>query len=339
MRGLLFAACWLCSCAPAERAEVPDAPPAAPAPLVVTPETEAWEYNGRSGRRLSTAHYKIHTTVNNPTLVGRAPAFMEHALAHYRGMLTPLPEPAAPMDSYIFADRNEWVRGTAELLGDRAAPLLGIRRGGFATRGTALLWDIGIQDTFAIAAHEGWHQYTQSTFRDRLPPVLEEAMAAYAEGFRWDPRNSRTPVFLPWANIERFDNLRDAASEGDLFILDELLATAPGELVNLPGDRVITYYAQGWALIHFLAEGEGGKYRPQLEALLSDTANGRLRQRLASKLGDWGDARMLRSPGRAIFAAYFGREFFAIDREYRAFIDRITAPGAKTQISQGRSPL
>lgn len=264
---------------------------------------------------------------------------MELALDHYRTAITDLPEPTGQMDTYIFADRPEWVRGTVGLLGDRARPFLEIRRGGFATGGTGMLWDIGVQDTLAIAAHEGWHQYTQTVFRERLPTVLEEAIAVYMEGFRWDGPSRRTPSFQPWANVERFDNLRRAAETNSLMSLQTLLSTAPGDLVSRVDNAVITYYAQGWALIHFLREAEDGRYRDGLERLLQDAASGRMRERVGRSIGSWGNRPVLNAPGPAVFAAYFGPELSRIDAEFQRFLDRITAPGAKTQIAIGQNPL
>jgi hypothetical protein len=82
-------------------------------------------------------------------------------------------------------------------MGSDAEVYLKIQRGGFAASGRAILYDIGPRDTFAIAAHEGWHQYTQKSFRAPLTVSFEEGLATYMEGFRWsDDDRTRPPSSL-----------------------------------------------------------------------------------------------------------------------------------------------
>src|SRR6185503_10436721 len=93
------------------------------------------------------------------------------------------------------------------------------------------------RDTLAIAAHEGWHQYTQETFKHQLPIWLEEGIATYMEGYR--SSRDAEPEFLPWANFERRDALRDAVRSKKLIGMDELLTRSPQSFLSHSKDSLL----------------------------------------------------------------------------------------------------
>lgn len=327
----------------------PEPARAAAAPAAAE-SVEPWTFDNEPGAVLRTAHFRVYTTQMDPILTQRLPGFLEAALEHYRVAVPraagapPLPNPPMKLDTFIMRTRPQWERLTRQLLGERAAPYLKIPRGGFAYGGRALLFDIGTHDTMAILAHEGWHQYVQRTFAQPLPVWLDEGLAAYMEGHRWgaaETRSAIAPVFLPWANTERFDALRDAESRGDLVPLSRLLESAPGNLIGPGGDarEALTYYAQVWALAHFLVEGEGGKYRHELAALLADAAEGRVARRLGAVFGPEGTRILSLRQGPGVFLAYFARDLDAADREYQDFVRAVVRPGSRGPIVEGRSPL
>ena len=330
------------------------------------PAEEAWVFQGVTGQLIRTPNYRIHLTTDNRLLVERFPAFMEDLLAHYRVALAPLPAPPGRMDSFLFADRFQWEAFTQELMGSRASRYLQIQRGGYATGGRAVFWDIGLYDTFAIAAHEGWHQYTQKTFAESLPVWLEEGIATYMEGHRFQ---DGAASLQPWTNWERFDQLRRAYYSDRLMPLSELLTAQPEYMLaagewetqpdegddrgsrrtrgRRPGPPVLVYYAQVWALTHFLHEGEDGKYRERLRMLLLDAAEGRVRDRVAASLRTRrseppsGRAPLpeMSDSAAAVFHVYFSDDPAAIQVEYEAFVAKAVAPGSRQLIFQGKSPV
>ncbi len=332
---LAIAALSLTACAPTRPAR-PPASAAEPIQESTTParrsavlSAEPWTYENADGQTVRTRHYRIFTTETDPLLAGRLPSFLEDALQHYRTAITPLPPPDLRLDCYLMDNRPQWARLTQRLLGSRAAPFLRIRRGGFATRGVGVYYDLGPFDTLAIAAHEGWHQYTQRVFKDRLPTWLEEGIAAYMEGHRW---KGDTPVFLPWANMERFDRLRAARAGGAILPLEDFLAASGAASVG--EDSGLDFYAQAWALTHFLAQ----ERRPGLARLLGDAAEGRLTrnarafaQRRPQPIRSQADL------SRALFEAYFA-DLATAQREFDAFLDAVTRPGARDEAAAGRSP-
>lgn len=307
-------------------------------PLVV--ERETWTFANNPGEVLRTPSYAIFTTVTRPGVNERLPAFMEAALAHYTSALTPLPPPPSPLETYILGTRQQWTQLTQSVMGADAALYLRIDRGGFAERGRAILFDIGPRDTFIIAAHEGWHQYTQRTFRTPLPVWLEEGIATYMEGFRWSRGGSTSAEFLPWLNIERFDQLRAAQRSGSLLSLPELLRTSPQELMARDESAVLTYYAQVWALTHFLVEGEDGRHREGLTKAIQDAASGRLRETLERELGSRAArSYTLRRRGAELLPLYFRQTPEQMDAAYQQFIRTAVRPGAKQLIVFGRTPM
>ncbi|MCC6678505.1 MAG: hypothetical protein IT436_15325 [Phycisphaerales bacterium] len=302
--------------------------------------TEAWTFGREEGRVIRTDSYRLFTTENESILTSRMPTFMEQALDAYTSSLGGLPRPPVPLDTYLMANRPQWARLTQSLMGQQSDIYLKIQRGGFTAQGRAVLYDIGTHDTFSLVAHEGWHQYTQRTFRQPLPTWLEEGIAAYMEGFRWDPDFPEYPNFRGWANIERFDQLRKAAQENRLVGLDVLLSQAPQELLSQGGDGALTFYAQAWAAVHFLREGEGGKYREGLERLLRDAADGTVADRLTAELGvAAGRSYLMRRRGPELFRVYFNKDMSAASKEFEQFCRRAVSVGAKEKIVAGRSPV
>lgn len=299
-----------------------------------------WNFGEHDGRIISTDNFAIYTTETTPAIIDRVPRFLEQALTAYRTSLTgdsPLPPPPGRMESFVMGSRQQWKDITLSVLGNQGRDMLNITAGGFAVGGRAFLFDIGIGSTFYVASHEGWHQYTQRTFAEPMPVFIEEGIATYMEGHRWQ---DQSVAFMPWANLERFDQLRTAFAGGRLKSVRELIETSPQRLIQEPGDAAVTYYAQLWALVHFLREGDGGTYRPALQRLLTDAQVGRLSQSVAGALSMNERAGLLaRRQGIAVFRAYFDRDPDAFDRRYQAFIQQLVRSGARDAISQGRSPI
>jgi hypothetical protein len=306
---------------------------------------EPWVYDHNAGKIIRTTHYRIYTTESKPMIVDRLPGFLEAALAHYRTAFTSpdeLPVPPLKLDTFVMGTRPQWQRLTRELMGEQADIYLRIPRGGYAQGGRAVLYDIGGGDTMSIASHEGWHQYTQRTFADGLPIWLEEGIATYMEGHRWGPGGV---TFLPWANTERYDQLRTAAGANALMPLEKVLNSSPsGLLGGGVGEDPLVFYAQVWALVHFLHEAEGGAYRGALREIVRDASAGRLYQRVAEVRGGAEGARIARAAamsrsGSELLLVYCNADVLTLSRQYDAFVAQLVAPGSRTAIVAGRSPI
>lgn len=343
------AACFLlhaCTASQVPRtapAVLPGAAAPVAAPVSVIESIEPWSFQGTPGRLIRTRWYRFFTTETDPILLDPFPEFLERCLHRYTTEFGPLPHPPMPLDTFLMADRRQWMRLTRQMMGDHAATYLLIERGGFSSGGRALLWTIGRQDTLAIAAHEGWHQYTQRTFRDELPTWLEEGIGVYMEGLIIE--HARPLVVRPsgWANLERYDHLARAAATADLMPLASLLSSAPGPLLHGGADAALTYYAQVWALILFLLEHDGGVHRQSLHALLVDAAAGRLVSLRAHTQADDAqpaDARHdTAHPACEVFHRFFDHDLARAEQQYVQFVMAIVQDGNRRHIAAGRSPL
>jgi hypothetical protein len=314
-------------------------PQASPALLSPAPVVETWDFDAAPGKLIHTRSYRIFTTESDPVLLDALPPFIERALDHYVSDLGPLPRSTLKLDTFLLADRDQWAKLTQQVMGDGAGPYLRIQRGGFASGGRALLFSIGLRDTLAIAAHEGWHQYTQRTFKDELPVWLEEGVATYMEGLTPDALDPARTSFAPWANAERYDQLVSAAKQWQLISLERLLDMHPQSLLSSSTDAALTYYAQVWALLHFLHEGENGKYREGLSRALADAAAGRVAGTIEARLGS-GSSKLLAHERRGpeLFKTYFNADLTVAATEYDNFVTTIVR-GSKDRIMSGQSPI
>lgn len=304
-------------------------------------EREPWSYaDSTNGQIISTPHYRIYTTIDDDRILDRIPVFYERALNHYVTGLAELPLPESPMTTYLFRNRKQWQLKTQQILPDQADMFANLGRGGFTTKGTSVLYYIDFygytRDTFAIAAHEGWHQYTQEVFRHQLPIWLEEGVATYMEGYR---TVDGVPQFQASANPERREALQSAVRRDQLISLDELVSRSPQSFLESGKNRLLRYYAQVWALTRFLAEGEDGRYRAALDALLSDAANGKLIGRMmSSDLTPAARRRRGEDPGKAgtlVIQEYFNRDLAEFERQYLDFVRQLTDRSDRPRTAAG----
>lgn len=303
--------------------------------------TREWRWESVEGLEVDTDNWTIRTSLRSAAFASTLPAFYEAALTNFRNGLVPLPPPPHRMQAFVFGTRDEWARYTQYKLGADAAPYLKMGRGGFTTDGQAVLYDIG-RDTRAIAAHEGWHQYSQTTLKSTLPVWLEEGIACFMEGHRRNG-DSQPPTFVPWANSERYFELRNAARKDRLATLRELVDGSPQSFLERSRDAQLAYYAQVWALVHFLREGEGGKYRESLARLMEDAVHGKVADAIrASHAIPAGRAREAAARSRTgpwVILAYFNPDFDTFSREFDRFIGALRENNSWDRVMRGESPL
>lgn len=320
--------------------------PVPPPARTFEPVTEPWTFEDQEGQIITTPNFRLLTTVTNKNswasadyMTRRYPILMERAIDHYTSALGTLPPPAQRLETYVMATRPQWTRVTQRLMRDDAEVYLRIPRGGFTANGRSILYFIGRGDTLAIAAHEGWHQYTQTTFQNPLPVWLEEGLACYMEGFGWNREGTGTPTFNAWKNAERFDALARAYREQRLQPLDSLFRYAPQDFMKDNVEGALTYYAQAWAFVHFLNEGSGGKYREALREILQDAAGGQLVPRIQSSRGSRAaGAYVTQRRGSDLILVYVTRNLELLSAEYEAFVADITRLGKRDRIIAGESP-
>jgi hypothetical protein len=306
---------------------------------------EAWDppvSEGPTGSLIFTENYQMYTTLEDGWLYEKMPAFLETALEHYRTSVIELSKPNVPLETYIFSERNQWQAFTRLLLPGEAGIYLSLGKGGFTTETQAVLYDIGRWDTLCITAHEGWHQFAQASFSESLPAWFDEGMATWMEGCRFE-RSQDVPTFMPWRNFERFNELRRCARIGRMYPLFDLLNQSPQYFLKSGREHLLAYYAQVWAFMHFLMEGEDGRYRSGVERVLEDARDGRLGRTMASspQLGTIADRRRAASASRGLALAivYFNSDLDELENEYRSFLEKVMGRGSGSAVARGRSPI
>lgn len=288
----------------------------------------------RAGERIITRNYEILTTAQHLPVADSLPLFLEASLARHRtfagsSLGSPnLPPPPGRMQVFFFADREDWALFTRATVDASANPLLAIEVGGYAAGGRAVLFALPPQLdrlTLKIAAHEGWHQYVQRTFREPLPTWADELIAVMAEGFLIDAEGRYR--FEPLLNPERMSQLEVVLNEGRWRPLEDILSSDPTQLLGTAPTQAVDYYAQLWALGVYLA------LEPQrwsgIERLLRDAARGRMQRELGRP-----DAGEL---GRIAFTRYVSSDIDRIDDAYRA-LARALVDEASAERRSGSTP-
>jgi len=279
-------------------------------------EIQPWQYGREPGHVVKTEHYLIYTTLDDFLLLESLPQAMEMLYRHYRELVPPAREPQEPMPIYFFAQREQFERFTRQLAGPRARKLLQIRQGGYSERGVSVIEYVSHGATFPLVGHEGFHQYVYHCLPGRIPAWLNEGLAVLCEGQRWG--KAGLSEFDPWHNPRRRNSLADAVVREETFPLAELLATNAGEVVGGPARRLATYYAQLWALMLFLQEGQDGKYAAGLHQLCDALGSGQLE--LIAEAAQVRAGERPSSFGEALFAQFISDDLETVEREYLDFV-------------------
>ena len=273
-RCLLLIAALLTGCATGDRSTLP-------APAAVDPgwtDSGEWDFLGHKGRRISTEHFEIRTTVNDPRILSALPDLLEASFQDVQMLAPGFDPPKSPFIMYLLADRRQWRNAVRIVIPNMADQLQNLGRGGFTIRSVAVLYDIDppgrCRDTLALAAHEAWHQVTQRIFKDQLPEWLEEGLATRMEGLQIDATGVQPD---PSYNPERHRRLRWMVYTKRLRHLREFLADDPYAALERSREELLDYYAQAWAFATFLVEADSAT-RAGVGKLLSDALHGRMRQ-------------------------------------------------------------
>lgn len=277
---------------------------------------EPWQYRGSSGRLITTEHYAMYTTLDDFVLLESLPQAMEMAYRYYRELVPSAREPERPMPVYLFAQRDEFASFTRRFAGPRAKTLLKVRRGGYSERGVSVIEYVTHSVTFPLVGHEGFHQYVHHCVPARVPAWLNEGLAVVCEGQRWSDVGLKE--FDRWYNPSRRNVLASALVREETFPLDELLRINAGHVVGGSTRRIGTYYAQLWALMLFLQEGEEGRYAEGFTRLRDALGSENLE--LVAEAAHVSAADRTYSYGRALFAHFISDDLETVEREYTAFM-------------------
>ena len=312
----LLSSALLCGCASSSQS-------VRTGPLLGSDEhEEAWVFpHSDSARKLITPHYVLYTTIENDDIVQKLGQLMEGSFERYQEVVPGLRLTDKPLECYLFENRKQWAQFTQARAGDDARIYLRINRGGYTAGDVYVAYFIGDLGTYSVAAHEGWHQFLARHFKSRPPPFLEEGLACLFEDVKWEGELPRWDLS---SNPARLAALRRSAASGVLIPLSDLCGMHAGQIVDKSSGRIEAFYAQSWAFARFCREAQGGKYRPNLERMLYDCAQGSA-YGPATEPSDTGTWHWEKSSAKPLLERYLGEDFEAIDRAYQAFIARLLA--------------
>lgn len=298
------AAMVLCSCAPLHKSDNTDAGHA------LVRSEQRWSAGGAGGRVLRTPRVRLFTTLEDGPLLERLPVTLEHTITGFGRFWPDAPELDHSLDVIVYASVEQWRRAVR----DRFAiePGRALDSGAATSGGVSLLHDIGDELTLRLAAHELWHAYKQTTIGRGFPTAIDEAIACYVEGMRWDGA-SMAPVLSPWSNPVRQRRLRALVRDGRLGSLAEHLAGNPHELVD-SAEQLDDYYARAWALGLTLLASDDVQLREGVARMLGDARRGvHLRGMLQSEPDSWDD----------LCGRYFQQRLEELDIKWRIVAHRL----------------
>lgn len=125
------------------------------------------------------------------------------------------------------------------------------------------------EQTYSTIFHEYTHFLVDNGIgRSKIPPWLNEGLAEYYEKFKIEDDRKVT--------LGALNNNHLALLEQNSFIPFNAFFNTDYYTLNRQGkDRVGFFYAQAWALIHYLLHGENGARRKQLSVFIDLVANGK----------------------------------------------------------------
>ena len=154
---------------------------------------------------------------------------------------------------------------------------------------------------YRVLFHEYAHALLHLNLR-RLPAWVDEGMAEFYSTFEGDFRDGKSLIGRP--PFERLQDLRGRA----LLPLSQLLTSEGAYKFTRDRVTVGTFYAQSWALVHYLQVGDGGKRQGQLTRYLKMLEEGR--------------------PISEAFQGAFETTFDALQRELQSYVSRSTFQAA-----------
>lgn len=133
---------------------------------------------------------------------------------------------------------------------------------------------------FDVIFHEGVHQlvdhYTKSA-KTSTAFWFQEGLANCFEAFRWQDGQIVPDSSI---NSRRFQNIRQAVVAKNFVPLSEFVTITTDDVWNninsgkLNDEQLWLYYAEAWALVYFLRNGEQGKYGKPFSKYFRDVLNG-----------------------------------------------------------------
>jgi len=108
--------------------------------------------------------------------------------------------------------------------------------------------------------HEGTHQFVGQFIGDTCPVWLNEGLAVFFQNARFD----RGRLLIGQVPIVSANILKTALKDGQLMPVSKMLKMSYQQwtdAIKTKSDHADLQYPLAWSMVHFLEEGENGKYR------------------------------------------------------------------------------
>jgi hypothetical protein len=177
--------------------------------------------------------------------------------------------PAAPTTVVVFRDERSFAPFKPTTAGGERRDSIA---GYFLTTPEARYMVVAMHRDMRQTFQHLFHEYTHYVVRQNLGPIphwLNEGLAEYYSTLQADPRAGRSVLGQP-------SPIRLAAlSGGQLMPLADVLTYDASATLAQPPERAAAFYAQSWALVHYLQHAEAGRHAAGVGAYLQAIQAGR----------------------------------------------------------------
>jgi tetratricopeptide (TPR) repeat protein len=172
--------------------------------------------------------------------------------------------------------------------------------------------------TYHVVFHEYTHLLVNQNI-SRLPLWLNEGLADFFSTFDGSERDGRLIIGRPVDH-----NVAMLVGRFAPFPMSQFID--PAGIKDLYRDEIVTarFYAQSWALVHYLMLGDNGTHRAPLGTFMAALQNG--------------------EPAHLVFKRVFGEDFAAMDRALIQYVSLMQLPAIQVnppevRIAEGVAPL
>ncbi len=270
-------------------------------------------------KQFNSRHYRVFSTVNMPETQYYA-RHMDIVFEEYKRRFDSI-NPDSVIDGeklplYLMRTHKEYNRFLQRLRPGAPEQTGGMFFKTRAGQGLATFTHhrkLSITRTITVLQHEGFHQFAQAYFAQRLPIWVNEGLAQYFEdGFIVGDR-----MHLQVCNGQRLRLIKQALKSGQAIPFKRLLSMDKKtwwEQILGSKKRGPVAYAQTWSMVYFLVHGRGGGMREAFNAYLR-----KLNQGMSSR--------------KAFQAAFQTNNVKAFQRSWAKFIRR-QQPGALSRAEE-----
>jgi hypothetical protein len=219
-------------------------------------------------RAVQSKYYLLHSDLDDALLYDLGTR-MDAMYAEYSRRLSDfdLREDRKPLDAYLFAKKSDYTTFTNSRY---------LHTGGIFMAGKNQLaaYLEGQRDTLRrTLQHEAFHQFAYKAIGANIPIWLNEGMAQLFEEAIW----TGDAFLMNQVPPRRIRQLQSDIENNNLLSFKVLINMSPEKWSdNLAGDPAVgsTQYNQTWAIVHYMAYGDGGKNGARLVTLLKALSKG-----------------------------------------------------------------